>query len=60
MSTEDTEVAQRGTEGGKGWEGRTADLLGRKVRAAGVGWAASGSFGCAQDDEFVGVGGKAR
>jgi hypothetical protein len=36
MNIEDTEVAQRGTEKGKGWEGRTADLLGRKVRAVEV------------------------
>jgi len=58
MSTEDTEVARRGMEGGEDWEGRTADLSGRKVRAVGVGWASSVFFGFAQNDEFVGGGRK--
>jgi hypothetical protein len=46
-----------GTEGHG--EGRTADALGRKVRAVRVDWASSGFFDFAQNDGFVGVGGKA-
>jgi hypothetical protein len=53
MSTEDTEVARRGMEGGEDWEGRPADLSGRKVRAVGVGWASSGFFDFAQNDGDV-------